>query len=394
MKLNVHILVALAVVACGCSGSSDTNESRNTEVVKLEHSEIWSKGNVGLIETVYSEDFVGHFPEGTVRGHAGIQSSVEAHRTSFPDWTEVVEGIIADGDRVVTRFRSRGTNLGEFLGKPATGNRVEISEVCVRRFADGKIVELWVYPDIVSMQQQLSSGAPGSSNEPQSISFVGLADEHMGIATWNADGTGKEPAKDHPPLTTPIGEIKHHYYGSSPDYDGIDPESPGGLRATEAVCGFTHFMAALRKEGYSISDLVANVPFYTPTEDPTGWSYENDIEKRYMRSHGPTVFRLRGEQLFQVPADRSVSLSDWGVAKFSDVRFWGYTEPSRAEDISRSSSEAIQRIAQAFLKDVGSQRLCFVMDALVLRHDLAFSGNGRVGGMIVEVTSSRLEVVP
>ena len=108
-------------------------------------------------ETVYSEDLIGHFPAGTVRGHAGIRSRVEAHRIAFPDWTESIDDIIADGDRVVTRFTSRGTNLGEFLGNPATGNRVEISEVCVHRLADGKIVELWVYPDFPSLQRQLNS---------------------------------------------------------------------------------------------------------------------------------------------------------------------------------------------------------------------------------------------
>ena len=86
-----------------------------------------------------------------------MRSRVEAHRTAFPDWTEVVDDIIADGDRVVTRFTSRGTNLGEFLGNAATGNRVEISEVCVHRLADGKIVELWVYPDFRSLQRQLGS---------------------------------------------------------------------------------------------------------------------------------------------------------------------------------------------------------------------------------------------
>jgi hypothetical protein len=229
-------------------------------------------------------------------------------------------------------------------------------------------------------------------NEPQSISFEGLSDEHMGIATWNADGSGKEPARVNPPLTTPLGEIRHHYYGSSPDYDGIDPESPGGLRAKEFVCGFAHFMAALRREGYELSDLVANVPFYTPTEDTTGWSYEKDIEKRYLQCHNPMVFELRGEPIFQLPAGRSVSMADWGVAKFSEVRFWGYTEPSRPEDISQSSSVAVQRIASAFFRDVGSQRLRFVQDTFVLRHDLTFSGNGRIDGMIVEITSSRIEV--
>ncbi len=134
--------------------------------------------------------------------------------------------------------------------------------------------------------------------EPQSISFVGLADEHMGVACWIADGSGKESAKDPPPLTTPRGEIKHLYHGASPDYDGIAPESPGGLRATEAVCRFTRFMAALRQEGYRPIDLVANIPFYTPTEDTAGWSYENDIEKRYLQRHGPTVNELRVEPIF------------------------------------------------------------------------------------------------
>ena len=37
MKLNVLLLTAMVAAACGCSGSPDTNESRNTEVVKLEH---------------------------------------------------------------------------------------------------------------------------------------------------------------------------------------------------------------------------------------------------------------------------------------------------------------------------------------------------------------------
>ena len=158
MKLSLLLGVALAGAAYGCADSSSENKIQNIKLVELAHSEIWSKGNVDLIDNVYSEDFIGHFPGGTVRGHAGIRAEVEAHRTAFPDWTEVVDDVIADGDHVVTRFTSRGTNLGEFLGKPATGKRIEISEVCVQRIADGKIAELWVYPDFPSLQRQLYSG--------------------------------------------------------------------------------------------------------------------------------------------------------------------------------------------------------------------------------------------
>jgi len=101
MKLNSSLLsMVLTAAACGCTGPSDVNTSRNIRVAKSQHSEIWSKGNSDLIPGVYSEDFIGHFPAGTVRGHAGIRSRVEAHRIAFPDWTEVVDGTVADGDRV------------------------------------------------------------------------------------------------------------------------------------------------------------------------------------------------------------------------------------------------------------------------------------------------------
>ena len=41
------------------------------------------------------------------------------------------------------------------MGNPPTGNRVEISEVAIFRLRDGRIAEQWVYPDMLSMQQQL-----------------------------------------------------------------------------------------------------------------------------------------------------------------------------------------------------------------------------------------------
>jgi steroid delta-isomerase-like uncharacterized protein len=129
--------------------------ARNVKILHVVFSEIWSKGNVDLIDDVYAEDFVGHFPAGTVHGREGLLSRVTAHRRAFPDWTEKVDDTIAEGDRVAMRFTSRGTNLGEFLGNPPTGNSVEISEVAIFRLREGKVVEQWVYPNMLSMQRQL-----------------------------------------------------------------------------------------------------------------------------------------------------------------------------------------------------------------------------------------------
>jgi predicted ester cyclase len=88
---------------------------------------VWSKGNFELISSIYTEDYVGHFPGGqTVNGRDGIRNVVASHRVSFPDWDEQVLEVIVSGERAATRYRSRGTHDGDFFGIPATGN-VEIS---------------------------------------------------------------------------------------------------------------------------------------------------------------------------------------------------------------------------------------------------------------------------
>ena len=80
---------------------------------------------------------------------------VARQRTAFPDWTETIEDIIAEGDKVVTRFTSRGTHKGKFMGVPPTGKKVKITEVAVFRIADGKITEQWGFPDLQGLRQQL-----------------------------------------------------------------------------------------------------------------------------------------------------------------------------------------------------------------------------------------------
>jgi predicted ester cyclase len=153
---RISFLLFAATLITGCAPSDDSLEIRNRKVVRAVFSTIWSEGNIKRIPDLFAENFVGHFPDGTVQGPEGLASEVGAHRKAFPDWTEEVEDWILDRDRVAVRVTSSGTNTGAFSGNPPTGNRVQISEVAIFRLADGKIVEQWVYPDILSLQRQLS----------------------------------------------------------------------------------------------------------------------------------------------------------------------------------------------------------------------------------------------
>ena len=154
-RQDLLLLIAMIMTLMGCGSSDDQIKAKNIDVINGVFSEVWSKGNVDLIDELYGANFVGHFPAGTFHGHEGIRGRVIAHREAFPDWTEEIQDTIAEQDRVVARFTSRGTNLGSFLGNPPTRHFVEISEVSIFKLRDGKIVEQWVYPDMLSMQRQL-----------------------------------------------------------------------------------------------------------------------------------------------------------------------------------------------------------------------------------------------
>ena len=103
---------------------------RNKEVVRKQHSEVWSKGNLQILEELYTPNFVGHIIVGDDwGGYDGLRKQVTSHRISFPDWTEEIVDMIAEGDRVVSRFKSYATHLGEFNAIAPTGRKIEIFEV-------------------------------------------------------------------------------------------------------------------------------------------------------------------------------------------------------------------------------------------------------------------------
>ena len=130
---------------------------RNKDVVLRQHYEVWNQARYDLIEDIYTEDYACHFIDGLESaGREALLAFVSGHRASFPDWTEQVVDLVAEGDRVVSRYISTGTHLGEFQGVPATGKKVSIPEVSVYRLENGRIAEQWGFPDGVSLMKQLT----------------------------------------------------------------------------------------------------------------------------------------------------------------------------------------------------------------------------------------------
>src|SRR5690349_2798827 len=57
-------------------------------------------------------------------GPNGLQALMGGFFAAFPDMRIVIEDTVAEGDLVCTRGYFEGTHDGEFMGVPASGNKV------------------------------------------------------------------------------------------------------------------------------------------------------------------------------------------------------------------------------------------------------------------------------
>ena len=130
----------------------------NKAVVRREMEELFNHtGNLDAVEEIIGPDYVSYEPtSGETRGIEGARQFAATYREAFPDLTCTIEDMVAEGDKVVVRFRARGTHQGdtETFG-PSTGKQMEIAGITIKRVSDGKIVEAWTNFDALGMMQQL-----------------------------------------------------------------------------------------------------------------------------------------------------------------------------------------------------------------------------------------------
>ena len=130
--------------------------------------ELANKGNLGIVDELVAPDFVEHepLPPDAPGGREAPRWLFAMMRDAFPDLHITLDDELAEGDRVVARLTVRGTQRGEIMGIPPTGNSIAYTAIDIVRVADGKLVEHWGVSDQLSFLQQLGAipapGQPGA----------------------------------------------------------------------------------------------------------------------------------------------------------------------------------------------------------------------------------------
>ena len=118
--------------------------------------EVFNKRNLAAMDEFIAPDQVDHtLPAFLPTTPEGTKRAIGMYLKAFPDLHLTVEDMFAEGDKVVTRFTSRGTQKRAFMGIPPTGKQVTVSSIVIVRIAGDKIVEQWGLDDQMGMLQQL-----------------------------------------------------------------------------------------------------------------------------------------------------------------------------------------------------------------------------------------------
>lgn len=130
----------------------------NRTIVRRVTSEVVSDGNLAAADELIAPNYVYHgtgVPD--MHGVEGFKQVIAMYRTALPDLQLTIEDMIAEGDKVATRFVVRGTHRGPLLDVAPTGKQITVAGIFISRIVGGKIAEEWENLDALGMMHQLGA---------------------------------------------------------------------------------------------------------------------------------------------------------------------------------------------------------------------------------------------
>lgn len=138
----------------------DEITTANKQLVRRFYKEVYGDWNLAMVDEVVSPRFTSHdWPEGSPTGRQGFELFYSAIRTAVPDARYEVDDLIAEGDKVVVRWRLLGTHEGDFRGIAPTGQAIALKGIAIYRVDGGKLMERWVVTDLYGLLEEIRQPA-------------------------------------------------------------------------------------------------------------------------------------------------------------------------------------------------------------------------------------------
>lgn len=123
------------------------------------YKEVFDNRDLSAVDEFLAEGVIEHEtpPPGVTLqpGREGVKQLIGLYLGAFKPLTVEVHAQYRDGDTVINRVTFHGAHTGEFVGLPATGNKVVLDGIDIIRFEGNRMAEHWGHFDTAAMLMQL-----------------------------------------------------------------------------------------------------------------------------------------------------------------------------------------------------------------------------------------------
>ena len=152
-------LIALVLLAACNRDVNSTNMSEAGEANKALVRQMFAAidaQDFGQLHQIRAEDFKLHYVvESEPIDRETTFDLIRGFYSAFPDYTHVIEEMVAEGDQVAVKLNYRATHQAEFEGIPPTGNPISYAGAQIVTMANGMVTEVWALEDTLGLMSQL-----------------------------------------------------------------------------------------------------------------------------------------------------------------------------------------------------------------------------------------------
>ena len=141
---------------------------KNQEIVRR-LNEAFDAADEPAMRALLTADFVAYGMPPGISGDANGWVQLAAQlKAALTDNKTVIEDMVAQDDKVASRFTARGAHTGELFGVSPTNRTITVTGIEIYRLSGGQVAECWAEVNMSDLlgPPTLSAAAPGPEPEP------------------------------------------------------------------------------------------------------------------------------------------------------------------------------------------------------------------------------------
>jgi steroid delta-isomerase-like uncharacterized protein len=128
------------------------------KAAKRRYFEAFNAGDLDAFDELFAPGYVLHVPgSANVQGPEELKTMVAGSLVNLSEVLLTIDDMVAEGDKVATRWTLTALHSGAFMGVPPTNRRITVHGTIIDRFVHGRVVEAWECFDMYGVMRQLEA---------------------------------------------------------------------------------------------------------------------------------------------------------------------------------------------------------------------------------------------